>query len=121
MSGHVYSVPAAVVFRRWAAHADPAAPIKRKLLLKNDGERAVSFRLSLPQHAAFEVSGSLVASASPGEVCDVIVNFGMRATVCQGQSSNEGRQRANSPTWLPCCHSKCPDGTPSHRCTFQTH
>ena len=26
MSGHVYSVPAAVVFRRWAAHADPAAP-----------------------------------------------------------------------------------------------
>ena len=71
MSGHVYSVPAAVVFRRWAAHADPAAPIKRKLLLKNDGERAVSFRLSLPQHAAFEVSGSLVASASPGEGCDV--------------------------------------------------
>ena len=70
MANQLYSVPSALVFRSWASNADPDAVIKRRLLLKNDSQRPLCFRLSLPQHPAFQVSGSLVPDA-PGDVCNV--------------------------------------------------
>ena len=69
-SEQLYSVPSVLVFRSWASNADPDAVIKRRLLLKNDSQRPLCFRLSLPQHPAFQVSGSLVPDA-PGDVCNV--------------------------------------------------
>ena len=70
MANQLYSVPSALVFRSWASNADPDAVIKRRLLLKNDSQRPLCFRLSLPQHPAFQVSGSLVPDV-PGDVCNV--------------------------------------------------
>lgn len=75
-SEQLYSVPSVLVFRSWASNADPDAVIKRRLLLKNDSQRTLSFRLSLPQHPAFQVSGSLVPDAAPGDVCSVTLPAG---------------------------------------------
>jgi len=75
-SERLYSVPSALVFRSWAANTDPDAVIKRRLLLKNDSQQTLSFRLSLPQHPAFQVSGSLVPDAAPGDVCNVTLPSG---------------------------------------------
>jgi hypothetical protein len=75
-SEQLYSVPSVLVFRSWASNADPDAVIKRRLLLKNDSQGTLSFRLSLPQHPAFQVSGSLVPDAAPGDVCSVTLPAG---------------------------------------------
>ena len=75
-SDNLYFVPSAVIFRAWAAQ-EGAGPMTRRLMLKNDGATAVAFRLSLPQHAAFSVSGKLVPSEARGdEVCNVSLPAG---------------------------------------------
>ena len=72
----LYSVPSAVVFRAWAAHEDPK-PMTRRLILKNGADATISFRLTLPRHAAFTVSGSLVQTAAHGdEVCNISLPAG---------------------------------------------
>lgn len=75
-SEQLYSVPSVLVFRSWASNADPDTVIKRRLLLKNDSQRTLSFRLSLPEHPAFQVSGSLVPDTEPGDVCSVTLPAG---------------------------------------------
>ena len=65
----VYSVPSAVVFRSWAERRLATdEPQTRRLLLKNDGPVAVSFRLTLPASGAFQVNGSCIDRASSGGV-----------------------------------------------------
>ena len=59
----LYSVPSAIVLRRWASReVEP----KRRLLLRNAGPTALHFRLVLPQSDAFSLSGALLAAASAG-------------------------------------------------------
>lgn len=75
-SDKLYFVPSAVIFRAWAAQ-EGTGPMTRRLMLKNDGATAVSFRISLPQHAAFSVSGKLVPSDAQGdEICNVSLPAG---------------------------------------------
>ena len=69
--GDLYSVPPTVIFRSWRS---ANGPVKRRLLLKNGGSRAVAYRITLPQNA-FRLAGvpdgaggtyTLAAGASVG-------------------------------------------------------
>ena len=58
----VYAVPQALVFRSWAVSNGDAT--SRRLLLRNTGSLPMSFRLTLPKHAALRVTGECVKRAS---------------------------------------------------------
>ena len=58
----VYAVPQALVFRSWAVSNGDAT--SRRLLLRHTGSLPMSFRLTLPKHAALRVTGECVKRAS---------------------------------------------------------
>eukprot|EP00965_Chrysotila_dentata_P205468 6182973-Pleurochrysis_carterae.AAC.1 len=58
MTDHLYAVPSALLFRKWAT-LEQAKP-SRKLLLKNGGSAPVMLKLHLPKGAPFELAGPSV-------------------------------------------------------------
>lgn len=85
----VYSVPSAVVFKRWGARSEPQT---RRLLLRNDGLDAISIRLTLPSHPIFKLTGANLEEATRGKGAVVL---GPKATMAFLVTLNP--ERADSP------------------------